>query len=86
MKEICTVTIKLTEHEIDKLIWCMKTMHNVFGAFEIDPEEKWSLSFDSILTDMEQISNDIKNAREIKSIDKEYKANPKKEYIEKVTG
>ena len=84
MDEICTATIKLTEAEIDKLIWCMKTMHNVFAAFQIDPEEKWSLSFDSILKDMEKISNDIKEKRETRTVNK--KANPKKEYIDKITG
>ena len=83
-EEICTATIKLTEHEIDKLIWCMKTIENVFGAFQINPEEKWSLSFDNILKDMEKISNDIKEKRETRIIDK--KANPKKEYIDKITG
>ena len=60
LPEICTATIKLTEAEIDKLIWCMKTMHHVFGAFEIDSEKRWALSFDGILKDMEKISNDIK--------------------------
>ena len=84
MTDICTATIKLTEAEIDKLIWCLKTMHNVFAAFQIDPEEKWSLSFDNILKDMEKISNDIKEKRETRIIDK--KANPKKEYIDKITG
>ena len=84
MTNVCTATIKLTEDEINKLIWCLKTMHNVFAAFQINPEEKWSLSFDNILKDMEKISNDIKEKRETQTIDK--KANPKKEYIEKITG
>ena len=84
MTDICTATIKLTEAEIDKLIWCLKTIQNVFAAFQIDPEEKWSLSFDNILKDMEKISNDIKEKRETRIIDK--KANPKKEYIDKITG
>ena len=84
MTNVCTATIKLTEDEINKLIWCLKTMHNVFAAFQINPEEKWSLSFDNILKDMEKISNDIKEKRETQTIDK--KANPKKEYINKITG
>ena len=84
MTNVCTATIKLTEDEINKLIWCLKTMHNVFAAFQINPEEKWSLSFDNILKDMEKISNDIKEKRETRIIDK--KANPKKEYINKITG
>ena len=84
MTNVCTATIKLTEDEINKLIWCLKTMHNVFAAFQINPEEKWSLSFDNILKDMEKISNDIKEKRETRTVDK--KANPKKEYIDKITG
>ena len=86
MSEICTATIKLTEAEIDKLIWCMKTIENVFGAFQINPEEKWSLSFENILKDMEKISNDIKEKKEERTIDKKKKPDPKKEYIDKVTG
>ena len=70
MSEICTATIKLTEHEIDKIIWCIKSMHNVFGAFEIDPDEQWSLLFNSILKDMEKISNDIKEKKEERTINK----------------
>tara|TARA_Y100000034_G_C6568752_1_gene246410 strand:+ start:206 stop:481 length:276 start_codon:yes stop_codon:yes gene_type:complete len=85
MSEICTATIKLTEHEIDKLIWCMKTIENVFGAFQINPEEEWSLSFEGILKDMERIANDIKEAKTNKSHDKK-QANPKKEYIAKING
>ena len=60
-------------------------MHKVFAAFQIDPEEKWSLSFDNILKDMEKISNDIKEAKTNKSHDKK-QANPKKEYIAKING
>ena len=86
MNKVCTATIKLTEHEIDKIIWCMKTMQNVFGAFEIDPEKKWSLSFENILKDMEKISNDIKEKKEEKSINKKDNPNPKEEYINKITG
>ena len=70
MSEVCTATIKLTEHEIDKIIWCIKSMHNVFGAFEIDPDEQWSLLFNSILKDMEKISNDIKDKKEERVINK----------------
>ena len=70
MSEVCTATIKLTEHEIDKIIWCIKSMHNVFGAFEIDPDEQWSLLFNSILKDMEKISNDIKEKKEERTINK----------------
>ena len=86
MKEICTATIKLTEHEISKLIWCIKSIHNVLNAFEIEPDQDWIITLDAILKDMERISNNIKNAKEVRTIDKKTKADTKKEYIKKITG
>ena len=64
MKEICTATIKLTEHEISKLIWCIKSIHNVLNVFEINPDKEWIITLNGILKDMEKISNDIKEEKE----------------------
>ena len=86
MSEVCTATIKLTEHEISKLIWCIKAIHNVLNAFEIEPDKDWIITLDAILKDMERILNDIKEKKEERTIDKKKKPNPKKEYIDKVTG
>ena len=86
MSEVCTATIKLTEHEIDKIIWCIKSVHNVLGAFEIMPDKVWIIALNGILKDMEKISDDIKEKKEKKAFDKKKKPNPKKEYIDKVTG
>ena len=47
-EEVCTATIKLTEHEISKLIWCIKSVHNVLNAFEIEPDKDWIIPLDSI--------------------------------------
>ena len=85
MDEVCTATIKLTEHEIDKLIWCMKAMQNVLGAFEIMPEKQWTMKLDGILEDLEKIANEIKETKAERTNDKQ-KADPKKEYIDKITG
>ena len=69
MKEICTATIKLTEHEISKLIWCIKSIHNVLNAFEIEPDQDWIITLDAILKDMERISDDIKEKKEKRLMD-----------------
>ena len=84
--EICTATIKLTEQEIDKLIWCMKAIQNVLGAFEIMPEKQWTMKLDIILDDLEKIANDIKEAKVERTNDKQESPDPKKEYIDKITG
>jgi len=86
MSEVCTATIKLTEHEISKLIWCIKAIHNVLNAFEIEPDKDWIVPLDSILKDMEKISENIREEREKKVNDKKKEPNPKKEYINKITG
>ena len=86
MSEVCTATIKLTEHEISKLIWCIKAIHNVLNAFEIEPDKDWIITLNAILKDMERISDDIKEKKEKRAFDKKKKPNPKKEYIDKVTG
>ena len=85
-EEVCTATIKLTEHEISKLIWCIKSVHNVLNAFEIEPDKDWIVPLDSILKDMEKISENIKEEREKNVNDKNKEPNHKKEYIEKITG
>ena len=85
MDEVCTATIKLTEHEIDKLIWCMKAIQNVLGVFEIMPEKQWTMKLDGILEDLEKIANEIKETKAERTNDKQ-KADPKKEYIDKITG
>ena len=85
-KEVCTATIKLTEHEIGKLIWCIKSIHNVLKAFEIKPDEEWIITLDTILEDMEKIANDIKEEKEKRVIDKKTESDPKKEYINKIAG
>ena len=84
--EICTATIKLTEQEIDKLIWCMKAMQNVLSAFEIMPEKQWTMKLDIILEDLEKIANDIKETKIERINDKQETPDPKKEYIDKITG
>ena len=86
MSEICTATIKLTEHEIDKIIWCIKSVENVLGAFEIIPDKDFRIKLSELLKSMEKISNDIKKEAEKRAIDKKKDPNPKKEYIDKITG
>jgi hypothetical protein len=78
MSEVCTATIKLTEHEIDKMIWCIKSVHNVLGAFEITPDKDWMITLNGILKDMEKISNDIKEEKEKRILDKKEEPDPKK--------
>lgn len=86
-EEVCTATIKLTEQEIDKLIWCMKAIQRVLGVFEIKPDKDWLITLDIILKDMEKISQKILDKKEQRTNDKkEPTANPKKEYINKITG
>ena len=43
-------------------------------------------SFESILKDMEKISDDIKEKKVTRTFDKKEKPDPKKEYIDKITG
>ena len=86
MSEVAVVKIKFTEHEVQKLIFCIKSVHNMLNAFEIEPEQKWKISLNSILKDMEKISNDIKDAKETRINDKKESPDPKKEYINKITG
>ena len=62
-EEVCTATIKLTEHEISKLIWCIKSVHNVLNTFEIEPDKDWIVPLDTILKDMEKISENIKEEK-----------------------
>ena len=69
-EEVCTATIKLTEHEISKLIWCIKSVYNVLKVFEIKPEENWLVQLDSILKDMEKISDNIKEEKTKRTNDK----------------
>ena len=83
MEEICTATIKLTNIEIDKIIWCIKSIENVLSAFEINPDKDFRIKLDELLKSMEKISNDIKEEQE-KRDDKEEKPDPKKEYINKI--
>ena len=64
MKEICTATIKLTNVEIDKIIWCIKSVENVLGAFEIIPDKDFRIKLSELLKSMEKISNDIKKEAE----------------------
>lgn len=85
MEEICTATIKLTNIEIDKIIWCIKSVENVLSAFEINPDKDFRIKLDELLKSMEKISNDIKEEQE-KRDDKEEKPDPKKEYINKIIG
>ena len=85
-EEVCTATIKLTEHEISKLIWCIKSVHNVLNAFEIEPDKDWIIPLDKILKDMEKISENIKEEKGKRINDQKEKPNPKKEYIDKITG
>ena len=85
-EEICTATIKLTEHEIGKIIWCIKSIHNVLNVFEIKPDKDCIITLDEILKDMEKIANDITDTKEQRTNDKQETPNPKKEYIDKITG
>lgn len=86
MKNPCIATIKLTEEEIRKIIFCIKSVHNMLGVFEIKPEEKWKMSLNGILKDMENVSKKIEEAKREMISDKKKEPNPKKEYINKITG
>ena len=86
MIDPCIATIKLTEEEIRKIIFCIKSVYNMLGVFEINPEEKWKMSLNGILKDMEKISNKIEEAKRGMISDKKEEPNPKKEYINKITG
>ena len=86
MSEVCTVTMKLTDAEIDKIIWSMKSIKTVLGVFEIVPDKDWIITLDSILKDMEKIADNIKEAKDEKRLEDNKEPNPKKEYINKITG
>ena len=64
MSKTCTVTMKLTDAEIDKIIWSMKSIKTVLGVFEIIPDKDWIITLDSILKDMEKVSKRIKEAKD----------------------
>ena len=64
MREVCTSTIKLTDAEIDKVIWSIKSIKTVLGVFEIVPDKDWIITLDSILKDMEKIANNIKEVKD----------------------
>ena len=64
MSKTCTVTMKLTDAEIDKIIWSMKSIKTVLGVFEIVPDKDWIITLDSILKDMEKVSERIKEAKD----------------------
>jgi hypothetical protein len=84
MDEVCTVTIKLTEQELNKLIWCVKGAQYILDAYGHKPEEGWNKTLIKIQEDMENIENIIKEERTKRTVDK--RADPKKEYIEKIKG
>ena len=86
MEEICTAKIKLTNVEIDKIIWCIKSVENVLGAFEITPDKDFRMKLTELLKNMEKISDDIKKEAERRTLDKKKEPNPKKEYIDKING
>ena len=86
MSEVCTVTMKLTDAEVDKIIWSMKSIKTVLGVFEIIPDKDWIITLDSILKDMEKIADNIKEAKDEKRLEDNKEPNPKKEYINKITG
>tara|TARA_R100001244_G_scaffold112593_2_gene83336 strand:+ start:607 stop:867 length:261 start_codon:yes stop_codon:yes gene_type:complete len=86
MSKTCTVTMKLTDAEIDKIIWSMKSIKTVLGVFEIIPDDNWIITLDELLKNMEQISEKVKEAKDEKGFKEEKSINPKKEYIDKITG
>ena len=86
MSEICTATIKLTDAEIDKIIWSMKSIKTVLGVFEIVPDKDWIIRLDSILKDMKKIADYIKETKDERRLEDKKEPNPKEEYINKITG
>ena len=86
MSEVCTVTMKLTDAEVDKIIWSMKSIKTVLGVFEIVPDKNWIITLDSILKDMEKVSERIKKAKDERRLEDNKEPNPKKEYINKIIG
>ena len=86
MSEVCTVTMKLTDAEVDKIIWSMKSIKTVLGVFEIVPDKDWIITLDSILKDMEKVSERIKEAKDERRLEDKEEPNTKKEYIDKITG
>ena len=86
MSEICTATIKLTDAEIDKIIWSMKSIKTVLAVFEIVPDKDWIIRLDSILKDMVKIADYIKETKDERRLEDKKEPNPKEEYINKITG
>ena len=86
MSEVCTVTMKLTDAEIDKIIWSMKSIKTVLAVFEIVPDKDWIIRLDSILKDMEKIADNIKETKDERRLEDKKEPNPKKEYIDKIIG
>tara|TARA_Y100001951_G_scaffold4881_1_gene3118 strand:+ start:139 stop:399 length:261 start_codon:yes stop_codon:yes gene_type:complete len=86
MSKTCTVTMKLTDAEIDKIIWSMKSIKTVLGVFEIVPDDNWIITLDKLLENMEKISDKVKEAKDEERLKGEKKSDPKKEYIDKITG
>ena len=86
MSETCTVTMKLTDAEIDKIIWSMKSIKTVLGVFEIVPDKDWIITLDSILKSMEKISKSIEEAKDERRLKSNKETRPKEEYIDKITG
>ena len=86
MTEICTATIKLTDAEIDKIIWSMKSIKTVLGVFEIVPDNDWIVSLDNVLDSMEKIAGKIKEVKDEKRLENNEEPSPKKEYINKIIG
>ena len=86
MNEICTATIKLTDAEIDKIIWSMKSIKTVLGVFEIVPDNDWIVSLDNVLDNMEKIAGKIKEVKDEKRLESNEEPRPKEEYINKITG
>ena len=86
MSEVCTVTMKLTDAEVDKIIWSIKSIKTVLGVFEIIPDKDWIITLDSILKDMEKISKRIEEVKDERRLEHKEEPNPKKEYINKITG
>jgi len=78
--------MKLTDAEIDKIIWSMKSIKTVLGVFEIVPDDNWIITIDKLLKSMEQISAKVKEAKDEERTKEEKRNDPKKEYIDKITG
>ena len=84
MDEVWTVKIKLTEFELGKILWCIKSISSILGFLEISPDKKWDIKLDKIQKDMEEIYNSIQEEKEAMTTNKT--VNPKKEYMKKISG